>query len=540
MPSPTGKSFFQPLSRYIHRTPFPVTESTTKAGWFWQALHTEREFSIAYLNAVLADDMKAIASALELIGKFPEDVELTQDEFMAFAHGIGPTGELELSSWGGYYTTDPLPDGRVFALLISSFDNRVFWGPEEGFADKYWSHCQVDYHFGPDAILCFSYDGDVTLSFSRLVDLDDDDLKFSNVRVKGTLGTTAISASPTSPPLPESKAHDIAGGSGVEPTSPANLDDDDGSFILSDGWKTYVGYAGIYKEPAVLLGIILWLSPPLRRLCYKYLWALRRVLGRGAEKCLQWKKGHISGTYVDLGAAMEDIETEITQKLNEELRGADFARPLNQILREQSLYDVASTQMDESLREYIKTHLLVIANQDVADMPGDLAKRMELEVPNWVKDEVDERSTVVMEHFDSVSQGISSIVEKIGMEARNQFYHDHADNLTTKIDAIDSFVTETQATITSQTTQMEAWKEKARELREEGKAAQADLAEHEATKLDLEIERQQEEIAKKEKERDIYDKDRRDAESESKEYTPEQIEERRREWEQEIEKHVKA
>ncbi|KAG6826787.1 hypothetical protein H0H92_014395 [Tricholoma furcatifolium] len=522
----------------------------TKAGWFWKVLYTEREFSAAYLNAVLADDSKAIASALELIGKFPEDVELRQDEFMAFTHGVTPAGELELSSWGGYYVTDPISDGRVFALLISSYDNRVFWGPEEGFADKYWSECAVDYHFGPNATLCFSSDGDVTLSFSRVVGLSEDDLKFSDVRVKGTIGTAAISAVPTAPLLPKSKDRDIAGGrpivdeqtlsfgaGGLAPVDP----DENQSFVLSDGWKTYTAYAGIYKEPALVLGVVLWLCPPLRRVCYKYLWELRRVVGTGIEHCLQWKKGHISGTYVDLGDAMEKVVSDITTELNEKLRDADFGtKSLDQILRERQLYDAASTQMEKSLKEYIKERLQAIANQDVADMPSDLAKRMEKEVPNWVKNDVDERSGAVMEHFDSVSPGINSIVEKIGMETRNQFYHDHAESLATKIDAIDSFVKETRATITSQTEQMEDWKKKAQELREQGKTAQADLAEHEATKLDFEIKRKQKEITEKEAERDKADKDRRDAEGESKRYTPEQIEEHEREWEKEVKKHIKA
>jgi hypothetical protein len=159
-------------------------ESTTKAGSLWQALHTEREFSAAYFNAILANNSTAITDALEIIDMSPDDVELSEEEYSAFVHGRTPSGELEVTAWGGYYVTHPLPNGKVFALLIRSFDNRVYWGPEEDFADKYWSKCEVDYSLGSNATLCFSSsDGDVTLSFSCFYEDETGEIRGTSVEV---------------------------------------------------------------------------------------------------------------------------------------------------------------------------------------------------------------------------------------------------------------------------------------------------------------------------------------------------------------------
>jgi hypothetical protein len=115
----------------------------------------------------------------------PEEAELSEAEFLAFGQGLTPSGELEVTAWEGYYTTDPLPNGDVFALLISSARNRVYWGREYGFMDGYWSECEVDYYLGPNATLSFSSsDGeDVTLSFSRIFDEETGDASMTKVTV---------------------------------------------------------------------------------------------------------------------------------------------------------------------------------------------------------------------------------------------------------------------------------------------------------------------------------------------------------------------
>jgi hypothetical protein len=109
-------------------------------------------------------------SAFELIDLMPEDIAISEAEFSAFAQGLTPSGELEVTAWEGYYVTDPLPSGDIYALLISSYDNRAYWGLEEGFIDCY-SECEVDYYLGPHATLYFpSSAGKVMLSFSRFFD----------------------------------------------------------------------------------------------------------------------------------------------------------------------------------------------------------------------------------------------------------------------------------------------------------------------------------------------------------------------------------
>lgn len=120
---------------------------------------------------MLANDNKAVADALDIIDLSFDDVALTKDEVLAFLRGQTLSGEFEITSWDGYYVTNPLPSNETFALLISSRDNRVFWGPVDGFFLKNWSNCEVKYQVGSNTSLSFSSPaGDATLSFSRDVD----------------------------------------------------------------------------------------------------------------------------------------------------------------------------------------------------------------------------------------------------------------------------------------------------------------------------------------------------------------------------------
>ncbi|KAG6856632.1 hypothetical protein H0H87_002382, partial [Tephrocybe sp. NHM501043] len=167
----------------------------------------------------------------------------------------------------------------------------------------------------------------------------------------------------------------------------------DEPFIIDDAWRSYIAYTNIYKETFIVIGAVLWICPPLRRF----------------------------------------------QKLNEELRDAHFDKPINQIIQERELHKVVSIQMEKSIKDYLQQHLQLTANQDVADMPSNLAKRMEAEVPTWVNRLVNERSPAVMKHFDELSRGIEDIVSSVVMEAHVQFYHDLAESLTRKLEDINKF-----------------------------------------------------------------------------------------------------
>ena len=127
---------------------------------------------------MLANDDKAISKALGIIDLSPDDVDLSKEELVAFIRGRTLSGGLEIASFEGYYETEPL-SGQVFALLIMSVGNRIFWGPVEGFSAKNWSKCQVEYQLGSDATVSFpSSAGNVVLSFSR--DFDENEVIIGN------------------------------------------------------------------------------------------------------------------------------------------------------------------------------------------------------------------------------------------------------------------------------------------------------------------------------------------------------------------------
>lgn len=85
---------------------------------------------------MLANDENAIAYALGKIVLSPDEVDPTKEELVALMRGRNLSGGLEFTSLEGYYVTNPLSSGEVFALLILSVDNRIFWGPVDDFFAK--------------------------------------------------------------------------------------------------------------------------------------------------------------------------------------------------------------------------------------------------------------------------------------------------------------------------------------------------------------------------------------------------------------------
>ena len=141
--------------------------STTKAGKIWQLLHKNDNFASSMLLAVIKDDPDAVQEALDIVDLGADDLHLTDGELESFARGVIPSGSLELTSWEGYYVTDPLPNGDKYALFITAIDNGIFWGPESQLMNDFPSH-EVSYQLHDDGTLHFSTpSGDIALTFSR-------------------------------------------------------------------------------------------------------------------------------------------------------------------------------------------------------------------------------------------------------------------------------------------------------------------------------------------------------------------------------------
>ncbi|KAM6497704.1 hypothetical protein JOM56_005652 [Amanita muscaria] len=502
-------------------------ESTTKAAWLWQALHSEREFSAAYVNAVLENNHDAVAEALEIIDMLPEDVDLSEEEFSAFACGLTPSGGLEVTAWEGYYLTDPLPDGKVFALLICSFDNRVYWGPEEGFANKYWSKHEVNYHLGPHATLCFSSTaGEVALSFSR--DLDEETGRFGKNTVKGTVGGTAISAAQTTPPIPPPL---------VDPFFNRNDDPaEDQHFLLGDGWKLFTATMSVV---APFVGLTLWCCTGLRRRCYQYAWELRRKVNETAEYCLRLENSRFSYTWVDLSLAQERLTTEVIQKLNGELRDREVnfeTDGIEHIIYNLKLKEYTRTQLEESIRKFVQERLAVIAQEVHSDLPTDLAKEFEKRSPEWVKNKAQARTETVMENFEDTSLGINSIVQSTVLKAYKEFYRSKVEDHTHELKAINDLVEETQKKINGWQEDVEYWKEVADKLEDDKHDATTERAR--IRELEREIDKGVEENKQREKDRTEIEYKKTEAEREHERHDAE-IKEHDSDWKKEAEKHIK-
>lgn len=136
----------------------------------------------------MANDDKLIAKALGIIDLSPDDpeVDLSKEEVIAFMRGRTPDGRLEITSLEGFYVFNPLPSRQVFALLISSVDNRIFWGPVKDILSNNRSRSEVEYQLGSNATVSFSSTaGNVVLSFSRDFDV-----------TKGTVGNGSFTVRP--------------------------------------------------------------------------------------------------------------------------------------------------------------------------------------------------------------------------------------------------------------------------------------------------------------------------------------------------------
>ena len=158
-------------------------DSTTKAGKLWQLMHSNETFGSSLLLAVSKDDTDGVQNALDLVNLGAEDFHLTDDEIENLFRGVTPAGAIELTTWQGYYVTEPLPNGDKYALLIASLNNTAYWGPENKLISNF-KKFQVSYHLPTDGTLRFSTAaGDITLNFSRTYDAEKGDASLNSFKV---------------------------------------------------------------------------------------------------------------------------------------------------------------------------------------------------------------------------------------------------------------------------------------------------------------------------------------------------------------------
>ncbi|KAH7097573.1 hypothetical protein BKA62DRAFT_423872 [Auriculariales sp. MPI-PUGE-AT-0066] len=162
--------------------------SSTKVGRLWQTLHTKNDLATSVISSVAKNDREGFLDALDEAGLSASSFTFTDDEHKAFMSGYTPSGELELTVWGGYYETDALPSGEVYGLIVVSNKNQVFWGGRNIASDPE----EVSYTLAADGTLSFETKaGPVRLSFERNYSLEDGTI--SSSRFKGTIGDVALS-----------------------------------------------------------------------------------------------------------------------------------------------------------------------------------------------------------------------------------------------------------------------------------------------------------------------------------------------------------
>lgn len=158
--------------------------STTTAGKIWQLLHANDSFASSILLGVSKDDTDGVQSALDIVNLGGGDLNLTDQETADFFRGVTPSGTLELTSWEGYYVSDPLPGSSdKYALLILSLENTVYWGPESKLIDDFKSYV-VSYRLPTDGSLRFSScAGDAVLTFARTYDAEKGTVEVGSFKV---------------------------------------------------------------------------------------------------------------------------------------------------------------------------------------------------------------------------------------------------------------------------------------------------------------------------------------------------------------------
>ena len=149
-----------------------MVTTTSTAGTYFQMFHKNDTMFANLILAIRKDDDDGVDYALDAKDLIVDDLDLTDDEMKGFMKGFVSTGELDITLWEGYYETDALSNGDIYAMFIVSVDNQVYWGLKDELLAGFTNY-SVTYTLSTDGNLNFSTSaGDISLLFSRDYDFD--------------------------------------------------------------------------------------------------------------------------------------------------------------------------------------------------------------------------------------------------------------------------------------------------------------------------------------------------------------------------------
>ncbi|KAF7799936.1 hypothetical protein EIP86_011179 [Pleurotus ostreatoroseus] len=407
--------------------------STTKAGKIWQLLHQNDDFASTILLGVSRDDTDKVQSALDIVNVGSGDLNLTEQELADFFRGVTASGALELTSWEGYYVTEPLPgSGDKYALLIFSFNNTVYWGLESQLIQDFKSFA-VSYQLPKDGTLRFpTASGNAVFTFSRTYDIEKGKAGLGSI--KGTLGGTAISGSQTQSLPPWSKT----GTQSTKATPPVEAvflrsPEDSASAEPSPFWFSdavggnFLAVAGILGGITAAVQVYLWIRKLWLKQSRKQVSEeLTAVLTHEQSLALAVASAKVGEPDVDWSSTGTELTNAVEQQLNEALRkmGVDFAH----VDAETVVKDLRETTRN-ALRVELEKHAVRAVTKTVLDR-SDAFKAL----PNHFQWATDLARTIGMDRarqkYDSFGHGASpSVFDSLGRsvvsKARSEFFHEH-------------------------------------------------------------------------------------------------------------------
>ncbi|KAF7790741.1 hypothetical protein EIP86_001698 [Pleurotus ostreatoroseus] len=411
--------------------------STTNAGKIWQLLHQNDDFASTILLGVSKDDTDKVQSALDIVNIDPSDLNLTDEEIENFFRGVTASGALELTSWEGYYVTEPLPgSGDKYALLILSLDNTVYWGPESELIQDFKSFA-IPYQLSEDGTLRFSTAaGDVVLTFSRVYDMEKGTVEVGTF--KGTSGGIAVAGSQAQSLPPWSngtRSNKVTKRSdkkvSVSLIAPDDSDPDSSPvpWYSTDVGGNFMAVLGILGSVVAGIQIYLWIRQLYQSKSRQQVSEeLTEVLTHEQSLALAVASAKVNIPDIDWSSSRTGFTNAVEQELNERLRemGVDFAST-----DAESIVQSLRETIRDALRAEFESHAVRTVTKNVLDQ-SDAFKAL----PDHFQWATDLARTIGMDRagemfgslgYDSDPSVFDSLGRSVVNKARSVFFYENAD-----------------------------------------------------------------------------------------------------------------
>ncbi|GJJ13683.1 hypothetical protein Clacol_007939 [Clathrus columnatus] len=400
--------------------------SQTKAAKIIDAFH-DNDLASSTLKAVIENDYDLFLNALYDANLDIEDVTLSDAELDNFIKGVTPSGELDITTWEGYYeaiSADSANLADSIAFLIFSKTRGVYWGSRSEILSDVPGNYKVDYTLTSDGKINFSATNgnSVSITLTRTFDeaTDNFDIKFS-----AAYNGQTISGEKVAPPL-----------------QPVSIDRSTGQTLtILDAFSPVEASENVFKTwldvynfiastcsilgyvPVTISHLIRWCRPETPEKREERSLRTRRQFeeGRAVEEMELLTKHRTGSLHVDFSSAARELENMVTSAINNKLnRDTNWNRDVDEIVQE--LKPLAETTGRDTIERYVKKRINPLIEQNLSPFAS-------MYVYNEVKDRIQEEAigsrvdTKITELWEKVELGdtpYDPLIRTLTLEARKR------------------------------------------------------------------------------------------------------------------------